>query len=81
MPPGEARSSREADRAAKGGWHGENRDRAPVDDRCSVDWRVALVRKKVRMASHGFTPGDENLSRDTAPRREEPSQSLGLYSY
>jgi translation initiation factor 1 len=37
MPPGEARTSREADRAAKGGWHGENpfaaleslRDRVP----------------------------------------------------
>jgi hypothetical protein len=24
MPPGEARASREADRAANGGWHGEN---------------------------------------------------------
>jgi hypothetical protein len=34
MPPGEARASREADRAATGGWHGENRS-SVIDERTS----------------------------------------------
>jgi hypothetical protein len=39
MPPGEARSGREADRAANGGWHGEN----PLDDDNEYDAEVRDV--------------------------------------